>query len=125
MKPTPPPQQFTMDRNDVPDYYCGRLIFYDDSEAMHYVVYDGLKKVRFATRTAAEKFCIEKAYEIQTEAFGEISRAFHHLTRASIVLRQLNLKYPMDERVQLESISVNARRMADALDTILAKYIPK
>lgn len=114
-----------MDRNDVPDYYCGRLIFYDDSEAMRYVVYDGVNKVRFATRAAAEKFCIEKACEVQTEALGEIYRAFHHLTRASVILRQLNLKYPMNEREQLETISVNVRRMADALDTITAKYIPK
>lgn len=114
-----------MEPNGVPDYFCGRLIYYDDSEAMKFVVYDGVNKVRFTSRAAAEKWCVQKASELQTEALGEIMRAFHHLSRASMVLRQLNTKYPMDEREQLEAISVSARRMADALDTIVSKYIPK
>lgn len=114
-----------MEPKDVPDYFCGRLIYYDDTEAMKFVVYDGVRKLRFTTRAAAEKWCVQKACALQPEALGEIMRAFHHLARASIVLRQLNTKYPMDEREQLEAISVSARRMADALDTIVSKYIPK
>lgn len=114
-----------MDDKDVPDYFCGRLIYFDDSEAMHYVVYDGVNQHRFATRQDAEKWCLQMVDEVMPSAIAECMRAYHHLTRASITLRELKRRYPMEESELLELISVNSRRLADKLDDIISKYITK
>jgi hypothetical protein len=55
----PPPQIFSTD--DIPDYYCGCLIAYDDlsDDNCRWIVYDGVSKVRCPNRAAAINYINE------------------------------------------------------------------
>ena len=119
---TPPPSS-TMTDKDVPDYFCGRLIYRDDTDAMRYVVYDGSEKHRFASRAAAEVWCIENSYRLSDDAVYALIRAYEHTVIAANVLRRFVEQYGSSDKTELEAISVALRRVADRIDTITSQYI--
>ena len=112
-----------MTDKDVPDYFFGRLIYQDDTDAMRYVVYDGSEKHRFATRAAAEVWCVENSYRLSDNAVHALMRAYEHAATAATVLRRFVEQYGSSDRVELEAISVALRRVADRIDTITCQYI--
>lgn len=118
-----PPPHDTMEPKDVPDYFCGRLIFIDETNSMRYVVYDGHSRHQFPTRAAAERWCIEQAGSVTDDALAELMRAQAHASKAAAILRTAVERYPYTESVDIEAIGVNVRRMADKIDEIVSKYI--
>lgn len=118
---TPPPQEMC----DLPDYFCGRLIYKDDTDAMCYVVYDGHHKHRFASRPAAEKWCIEQAYTLTEDAVLTLMRSYDHLLKSIKLLRIFLDKYGSTDRMTLEQTCVQMRLTAMHLDRIISTYIPR
>lgn len=118
-----PPHHGAMEPKEIPDYFCGRLIFTDDTNGMRHVVYDGHSRHQFASRAAAERWCIEQAGSVENDALAELMRAQAHAEKAAKILRTANERYPYERSVDIEAISVNIRKMADAIDTIISQYI--
>lgn len=119
----PPPHDIPGTMNSVPDYFCGRLIYeLDDGDACKWVVYDGNTKQRFPTRADAEKWCLQHAYACSKNDLGKLMLC---QARLSTVHQALNLLAEVftEERVSLQLISVNVRRYADQLDTIISRYV--
>lgn len=60
METTPPPQH--LQPGELPDYYLGFLIFFDElsDNACKWVVYDGTSRVRCPTRTEAVNYITDR-----------------------------------------------------------------
>ena len=118
MSTNPPPTG-----NELPDYYCGRLIYYDQNNAMHWVAYDGQNRVHFPSRKQAEKWCYEQATQSEDAQVDELMRAYYHITRAADILRAATCKYYYTRHVDLEAVSTDLRRHAQRIDDITSQYI--
>lgn len=103
--------------DSLPDYYCGRLIYYDESNGMPWIVYDGAGKTHFSNRKAAEKYCIEQATQFTKEEVGEWMRAHAHLIRAQSIL---DSAIHFRKKEPCERIALQIRLLADQLDEIIA-----
>lgn len=108
---------------EVPDYYMGRLIINDDNpdETMHWVVYDGLQRVRCISRAAAIRYCQERALDVTDDALQGLMLAFDKLRNGYMQLDRLASMVPAVDRPTIETISVNIRRVTDQLDTYIAQ----
>lgn len=110
-------------RNELPDYFCGRLIYQDDDDdACQWVVYDGDKKQRFTSRKAAEQWCVKHAYNVTRDDVGLLFLAHSRVTSAHNVLREIAPRF-CDEHLRIETLSVQLRRIADEIDTITSKHL--
>ena len=120
-KSTPPREVL----NELPDYYLGHLIFYDDREndAMHWVVYDGRTKVRCVSKAAAEKYISEKVADISETEINHSMIAHHHLTRAWKALDRAANDSEVEDKIWLELVSVEVRKIADKVDTFISQRI--
>lgn len=122
---TPPPRQSSIQDDDVPDYFFGRLIWTEPGTGMEYVVYDGADKHRFASRAAAEKWCIEQATSVNEEAAETLMRAAAHVMKASRIIEAACRRYPLQDKLTLDLTAVQLLRIYDGIDAVVSKYIPK
>ena len=120
-KSTPPREVL----NELPDYYLGHLIFYDngDDDAMRWVVYDGRTKVRCISKAAAEKYISEKVADISETEIYETMIAHHHLKRAWKALNKAANDSKVEDKLWLELKSVEVRRIAAQIDTFISQRI--
>lgn len=120
-KSTPPREVL----NELPDYYLGHLIFYDDGEddAMRWVVYDGRTKVRCISKAAAEKYISEKVATISDVELNHTMIAHHHLTRAWKALDKEANDSEVEDKIWLELVSVEIRKIADKIDIFISQKI--
>lgn len=120
-KPTPPHEVL----NELPDYFLGCLIFRDDDggDNMRWICYDGRTKYRCATRSAAEA-CARNIRGMATdEQVGHLTSAFHFLTRAWRAMDKAAAESDVETRLWLELKAVETRKLADAIDTLIAQKI--
>lgn len=118
---TPPRNIYTM----LPDYIHGRLIFEDQTgdDNCRWVVYDGRKFYRCPSRAAAERLAAEMANEAKPE-LDNLYLAQHHAARCAQVLRRAAQEPDTtDIQLHIEALSVQARRLADMIDTIISQTI--
>lgn len=108
---------------EVSDYYMGRLIINDDNpdETMHWVVYDGLQRVRCTSKAAAMRYCQERALGVTEDAIQGLMLAYDKIRNGYMQLDKLARMVPAVDRPTIETISVNVRRIADQLDTYIAQ----
>lgn len=101
----------------------GRLIINDDNpdETMHWVVYDGLQRVRCISRAAAIRYCQERALDVTDDALQGLMLAFDKIRNGYMQLDRLASMVPAVDRPTIETISVNIRRVTDQLDTYIAQ----
>lgn len=106
MNKTPPPPDQLYD--NVPDYILGKLLYYDQDsdDNCRYVVYDGARKVRCATRKDAIAYIQStvlkndsEAQRLTLSARAHIQKALEELDKAatrtganSLVLARLSVK---------------------------------
>lgn len=122
MNKSPPPREVL---NELPDYYLGHLIFYDDrdDDAMRWVVYDGRTKVRCISKAAAEKYISKKVADISETEIYDTMIAHHHLMRAWKSLDQAAIDSKVEDKLWLELVSVEVRRITDKIDTFISQRI--
>lgn len=113
----------TPPHNDLPDYCFGRLLFFDENKnpGTPWVVYDGQHYHRFPHRGDAERYCQEKATSTSSEVVEGMLLCQYRSDRLSHYLDKIGKKASIDIRLQLEQLAVYARRIADALDTIISQ----
>lgn len=115
---TPPRSTF----EELPDYYCGRLILKDTSgeDNCRWIVYDGRQSIRCVSKTAAFRLAAEQANATNDTAIYHLMLAHHAATRASDAAQKAADECA-DIRIACEQISVNLRRIADQIDTIISQ----
>lgn len=111
--------------NELPDYFLGCLIFWDneDNDNMRWICYDGRTKYRCATRAAAEACARNLTNKSNDEQVGHLLTAHHFLTRAWQSLDKAAAKSDINTRLWLELKAVEVRKLADAIDTLTAQKI--
>lgn len=121
---TTPPREVL---NDLPDYYLGCLIYYDDTpdNTMRWICYDGHTKYRCISQPAAMN-CAAQLNKIATDKqIGHLTLSHHFLTRAWKTLDMAAAASDIETRLWLELKSVEVRKLADALDTLISQKITK
>lgn len=116
----------TQDLKLLPDYYLGCLIYWDEQgdDTMRWICYDGRTKYRCATRAAAENCARQIRLTSTDEQCGHLMSAHHFLTRAWRALDKAAAASDVETRLWLELKSVEARKLADAVDTLLSQKMP-
>lgn len=122
MKTTTPPPD--LQPNDLPDYYLGFLIFYDEfsEDQCKWVVYDGNTRVRCPTRKDAINYISERKAENMTTAITpriidariSLNRAISQLDAAACAAGGL-------EKLQLERLAVRLKPVLVEIDNIVIK----
>lgn len=110
---------------ELPDYYLGRLIYYDDlgDDNCRWIIYDGVNTIRFPSRAAAERYCIEVSLKISDDSIQNLMRSYEYMRRSYLILDKAAQLSPANHRLLLESIALKVRLMADKLDSIIAQII--
>lgn len=118
-KCTPPPQ------NELPDYYLGRLIYHDElgDDNCRWVIYDGVHTIRFPSRAAAERYCVEVSLKIDDDVTQNLMRCYEGLRRSYVLLDKVADKTPVSHKLKLQQIALDVRKAADQLDGIIAQSI--
>lgn len=128
MKEDPLPNNFTPPHNIytmLPDYIHGRLIFEDTygDDNCRWVVYDGRTFYRCPSRQAAEQLAAKMAAETKPE-LDNLYLAQHHAARCAQVLRRAATEPDTNDiQLHIEALSVQARRLADMIDTLISQTI--
>lgn len=112
----PPPQD-----RDLPDYYLGMLIVYDDfsPDACKWVVYDGVNRVRCYTRNSAIDYINSRAKLTVDRATELAARARYYIISASNALDKAAAYSGHADRLLLEQLSVDLRPHLVRLDNYL------
>lgn len=112
MESYPPPAAF----GELPEYHLGRLLYYDEMshDNCRWIVYDGIKKVRCPSRTAALNYITEQNEAVPDVSAKAISRARFHLNRAIMELDFAALHSP--NRLILERLAVRLRPFLVEID---------
>ena len=120
----PPPP--TQELNNLPDYYLGCLIYWEEQgeDTMRWICYDGRTKYRCATRAAAENCARQIRLSATDEECGHLMLAQHFLTRAWRTLDKAAAASDIETRLWLELKAVETRKLADAVDTLLSQKLP-
>lgn len=119
-----PPPIDMRNQNSVPEYYLGRLIFFDDTgeDNMRWVIYDGRKFCRASSMSEARRYCEEQALSVDEDTIKRL-RALHYRLSADIrEFDKVALFLPADTRIYLQSISVGIRQLADKIDNIIRQH---
>ena len=114
------------DGKEPPDYFAGRLIYYDDisSETMRWVVYDGHRKVRFTSRRAAERWCAAESMKIHSEVIDRLMVAYLYADKAKQAL-EAAASFANELRQEIEFYALEIRKISDKIDTIIAQSCTK
>lgn len=122
MKATTPPPD--LQPNELPDYYMGFLIFYDEfsDDKCKWVLYDGSARVRCPTRKDAMNYITERKVENSATAITSriidarisLNRAIRQLDAAACVVGGL-------EKLQLERLAVKLKPVLVEIDNIVIK----
>jgi len=122
MDKTTPPREIL---NELPDYFLGCLIFYDESsdDNMRWILYDGRRKIRCISRSAAEKLAAEIATKITDDGINHLMVAHHFLRRAHQTLDKMANESDVETRLWLQLKALEVRKIADAIDTLIAQQI--
>lgn len=107
--------------NSIPDYFAGRLIYYDgiSAETMRWVVYDGHRKVRFTTRAAAEKFAAAEAAKFENEFIERLFLANLYADKAKSALEVAATFAPENLKQTIELLALDIRKVYDKIDIII------
>lgn len=122
-KATPPREVL----NELPDYFMGCLIFYDEygTDNMRWIVYDGRRKVRCVSRSAAEKYAAEVSRLTSQDDINHLMIAHHHLKRAYQTLDKSAKNMDIETRLWIELKAVEIRKIADAVDLLIDQRIKR
>lgn len=124
MDKTTPPREIL---NELPDYFLGCLIFYDEfsDDNMRWILYDGRRKIRCISRSAAEKLAAEIATKITDDGINHLMVAHHFLRRAHQTLDKMANESDVETRLWLQLKALEVRKIADAIDTLIAQQIKR
>lgn len=113
--------------NELPDYYLGCLIYYDvtEDDNMRWIVYDGRQKVRCISRQVAEAYARKMAAITAPEEVGMLMQSHHFLKRAYKSLDKAAEHANVEDRLVLQYKALEVRKVADLIDTMIAKKIDK
>ena len=122
MDKLPPPRAGA--ENKLPDFYLNSLIFEDSlgEDNCKWVVYDGLCRQRFPTRSAAITW-IENHKTLLPAARSRIQRIANRINAAWISLDSEAEELPDLEKTILERISLALRQTNESLETFIKNYI--
>lgn len=114
------------DQLAIPDYFAGRLIYFDDmsAETMRWVVYDGRQKTRFTSRAAAERWCAAESMKLHSEVLDKLMIALLYLDKAKCALDSA-ATFTSELREEIEFYALGCRRIEDKIDTIIAQHSHK
>lgn len=118
-----PPPHDSMYNNDIPDYYLGCLLYYDEfgDDNCRWVVYDGANKVRCPSRTAAIDYITNTRLNRDEQITRLIVNARLHLNRAIELLRTASRDQGGAEGLVFERISARLRPYLTELDNKIIK----
>lgn len=117
---TPPPRQ--EQRDQLPDYYLGFLITFDEfsEDACKWVVYDGFSRVRCPTRKAALDYITDRYNTIhESDISSRIIDARIALNHAIEQLDAAARFFVGVERLQLERLAVRLKPVLVDIDNII------
>lgn len=109
--------------DELPDFVAGQLIYYDPDDGCHWVVYDGEHRNKFASRKAAERFCIERVSKVNNAQVGVLLAAQFRTRQVSDRLGEFFVASDLDRTRQVHAIGADLRRISDNLDKIAAHFV--
>lgn len=117
---TPPPRG-----SSLPDYIAGKLVYEDTESAdnMRYVVYDGRTRQRFVSWNAAVQWCVRQSLQYDDMFVYDLMTQYHRLLSTSSHLDKLAEQCSVEDKLLLEQLAVNTRKIADYLDTFVSQII--
>lgn len=117
-------KEFTPPRDELPEYFLGRLIYFDDlsGDQMKWVVYDGRQKVRCVSRKSAEEYCRQMVAKVHPAVNEKLWRIIEHIDTAWQELDKAAQFYPVDARLELERKSLELRMIGQRVDTIQKQF---
>lgn len=121
--PTPPRDTL----KELPDYFLGCLIYYDDTpdNSMKWICYDGRQKYRCISRQAAENCARQLKNLVTQDGVGHLITAHHFLTRAYHAIDKAAAECDTETRLWLELQALDVRKLADAIDLLISQKIKR
>ena len=122
MKNLPPPRDRWLshqDASELPDFVCGRLIYYDSNplhrETMRWVVYDGIKKVRCSTKQSAISYAVSQANRFNHEHLIDLANSIAMIRQGIAKAEKVANAQPADVRQRIERLTLQLRLTTDQL----------
>lgn len=105
---------------DIPDYYRGSIIYYDDSsdDNCRWIVYNGHHKVRCPTKRDAYNYINETTMKTNDTTIRLIQQARGHIINAIRLLDKAASYESGAQRLTLEKLSVSWRPLLVEIDRI-------
>lgn len=121
MKITTPPPANVHTLNDLPDYYLGCLLYYDDEsdDNCKWTVYDGCNYVKCATKRDALDYIAGLRHSDTSEARRMLVGARIDVNSAMTRLDRAAVHSEPARRLQLQRLSVMLRPVLVDLDNII------
>lgn len=112
--------------NDLPEYYLGRLIMYEPlaRDACKWVVYDGVRKVRCASRQSALSYCEENSVNIPYKLQEGLTAAYTRIMHAVGKLEAVGERYGGEKSAYIQHLALQLRLLADRVDTLSKQVKP-
>lgn len=112
--------------NDLPEYYLGRLILYEPlaRDACKWVVYDGVHKVRCASRQSALSYCEETSVNMPYKLQEGLTAAYTRIMHACGKLESVGERYGGENTAYIQHLALQLRLLADRIDTLCKQVTP-
>lgn len=112
--------------NELPEYYLGRLILYEalSKDACKWVVYDGVTKVRCASKQSAMRYCEDHSVNIPYKLQEGLTSAYTRMQHAVSQLESVAEKYGGSHSAYIHSIAITLRLLSDRVDTLIKQIHP-
>ena len=108
---------------ELPDYYCGQLIWKEEGNSLPWCLYDGRQIDRFQSRELAERYALARAGKLSDDAIGRLMQIYFRINTCNQALHRESILAPPPVNIYLEKISARLAHERDDLDQIISKII--
>lgn len=110
---------------EIPDYFCGHLIYHVNEEGCPFIVYDGNERHLFTSRQQAEKFCMENSYQLNDEDIARLMLTMQRIINAYTTLDVVAKVIKREHGLIMQGWALDLRKVADKLDTFISQHYTK
>jgi hypothetical protein len=110
---------------ELPDYYCGQLIWKEEGNSLAWCVYDGNQIDRFQTRELAERFALARHGTVTDDCIGRLMQIYYRINTCNQALHREAGIAPPPFNISLEKISARLAHQRDELDKIISQMLNK
>lgn len=113
------------DAPELPDYYCGVLIYKEEGHSLPWCIYDGNNIIHFQSRELAERYAIERNGKVTDDCIGRLMQIYYRINTCNQALHREAGIAPPPFNISLEKISARLAHQRDDLDEIISQMLNK